>query len=157
MKKGTKQEPKNKGKQVSKGTELLKEEVLKEIGKEIEDLFVEVSKVLVGKQTKDLEYLAEMVGKRCGQIDEELGKIQDRIQAIGVYTFTNSVFLAEENNPGHLGKEGRRKLANDLGIDLDGIIEELRQHPPDPDYLHYLQGKLATLAAPHPKPPDPRR
>ncbi len=37
------------------------------------------------------------------------------------------------------------------------VIEELREHPPDPDYLHYLQGKLETLDAPHPKPPDPRR
>jgi hypothetical protein len=37
------------------------------------------------------------------------------------------------------------------------VIEELRQHPPDPDYLRYLQGKLATLAAPHPQPRDPRR
>jgi len=37
------------------------------------------------------------------------------------------------------------------------VIEELRENPLDPDYLRYLQGKLATLAAPRPKPPDPRR
>jgi hypothetical protein len=33
------------------------------------------------------------------------------------------------------------------------VIEELRKQPLDPDYLRYLQSKLATLAAPHRRPP----
>ena len=38
-------------------------------------------------------------------------------------------------------------------------IEELREHPVDPGYLRYLQGKLATLGArPAPETPvEPRR
>lgn len=37
------------------------------------------------------------------------------------------------------------------------VIEELRQHPPDPEYIHYLHRKLATLAHAYPQPRDPRR
>ena len=37
------------------------------------------------------------------------------------------------------------------------VIEELREHPLDPDYLRYLQGKLATLAARSRRPPAPPR
>lgn len=37
------------------------------------------------------------------------------------------------------------------------VIQELRKHPPDPDYLRYLQGKLSTLRALDRQPPDPLR
>jgi len=37
------------------------------------------------------------------------------------------------------------------------VIAELREQPPGPDYLRYLQGKLATLAPLHRQPHDPRR
>ncbi len=40
---------------------------------------------------------------------------------------------------------------------FSAVIEELRDRPPHPDYLHYLQGKLAILAALHRQPRDPRR
>ena len=37
------------------------------------------------------------------------------------------------------------------------VIQELHVQPPDPDYLRYLQGKLATLAALQRTPPNPPR
>jgi hypothetical protein len=40
---------------------------------------------------------------------------------------------------------------------FSAVIEELREQPPGPDYVRYLQGKLTTLAPLHRQPPDPRR
>jgi len=37
------------------------------------------------------------------------------------------------------------------------VIQELREQPLNPDYVRYLQGKLATLAALHRQPRDPCR
>ena len=36
------------------------------------------------------------------------------------------------------------------------VLQELRKHPPDPDYLRYLQSKVARLAALHRPPRDPQ-
>jgi len=40
---------------------------------------------------------------------------------------------------------------------FSAVIDELREQPPDPGYVRYLQAKLATLPALHRQPPDPPR
>ena len=124
-----KPEIKNKGKQVPKGMELLKEGILKEA----EGMVLEAAEELMTISKESLETVIAGYNKnfkgldeRVGLVEKEVEQLQTQMSNVSTLTFMLAIGTAKKNRP-DMVSDIRSILVKLLPVDLDGATKAMER------------------------------